>query len=112
MSSGQQWQGLASISQQWQGTASSAQQWQGSAGSGSPGGGSLQAVVKAGQPWQSSPGRWQCDVNITIVNRGMLAVLQHASVHSADHAHVSSADYISFWYNEDQNDARYKADTC
>jgi len=29
-------------------------------------------VVKVGQPWQSSPGRWQCDVNITLINKGVV----------------------------------------
>ena len=32
--------------------------------------GGVQAVVKTGQPWEAALGRWQCDVNITIVNRG------------------------------------------
>ncbi|KAL0040077.1 hypothetical protein WJX79_005360 [Trebouxia sp. C0005] len=41
------------------------------------------AVVKVGQPWQSSPGRWQCDVNITLINKGHSTIQTpwHLSVH-------------------------------
>ena len=46
------------------------QLWQGQPGSGAASGGGVQAVVKVGQPWPSSPGRWQCDVNIALVNQG------------------------------------------
>ena len=48
------------------------QQWQCAASGGAAAGSGVQAVVKVGQPWQSSPGRWQCDVNITLMNKGVL----------------------------------------
>ncbi len=53
------------------------QQWQGGPGSGGGSGNGVQAVVKVGQPWQSSPGRWQCDLNITLVNRGEVCLQLH-----------------------------------
>ena len=46
------------------------QLWQGQPGGGTASGGGVQAVVKVGQPWQSSAGRSQCDVNITLINQG------------------------------------------
>lgn len=48
------------------------QLWQGQHGGGTASGNGVQAVVKMGQPWQSSPGRWQSDVNITLMNQGNL----------------------------------------
>ena len=51
------------------------QLWQGQPGSGAVSGGKVQAVVKVGQPWQSSPGRWQSDVNITLINQGISALI-------------------------------------
>jgi len=51
------------------------QQWQSAPSGGAAAGNGVQAVVKVGQPWQSSPGRWQCDVNITLINKGVVSVL-------------------------------------
>ena len=51
------------------------QQWPSSPSGGAAAGSGVQAVVKVGQPWQSSPGRWQCDVNITLINKGVVSVL-------------------------------------
>ena len=48
------------------------QLWPNQPGGGAVSGGGVQAVAKVGQPWQSSPGRWQCDVNITLINQGDL----------------------------------------
>lgn len=50
--------------------ATEPQLWQGQPGGGTGLGNGVQAVIKVGQPWQSSPGRWQCDVNITLINQG------------------------------------------
>ena len=50
--------------------ATGPQLWQVQPGGGAASGGGVQAVVKVGQPWQSSPGRWQSDVNITLINQG------------------------------------------
>ena len=50
--------------------AQQGQQWQGAASDGGGSGGAVRAVVQAGQPWQSSSGLWQCDVNITVINNG------------------------------------------
>ena len=50
----------------------SGQQWQSAPSGVSAAGSGVQAVVKVGQPWQSCPGRWQCDVNITLINKGVV----------------------------------------
>lgn len=66
--------------------AGNAQQWQSPASGGSTGSGGVQAVVQAGQPWEAAPGRWQCDVNITLMNRGrkvfwrLLSFFRHESI--------------------------------
>ena len=46
------------------------QQWHGAPSGGAGSGSGMQAVATVGQPWQSSPGRWQCDINITLINKG------------------------------------------
>ena len=51
------------------------QLWQCQPGGGTACGGDVHAVVRAGQPWQSSPGSWQCDVNITLINKGNICRL-------------------------------------
>lgn len=57
---------------------SQSQQWQSAPNGGTAAGSGVQAVVKVGQPWQSSPGRWQCDVNITLINKGVVSKLLFA----------------------------------
>ena len=48
------------------------QLWQGQPGSGTQSAVAVQAVVQVGQPWQSGPGQWQCDVNLMMTNKGNL----------------------------------------
>ena len=56
--------------QQLQQSTAPGQQWPGSVGSGGAAAGVLQAVVAVGQPWQAAPGKWQCDVNVSVKNTG------------------------------------------
>ena len=60
--------------------AAVAQQWQRPPGGGADSTGGVRAVVKVGQPWQSSPERWQSDVNISIINKGDIC---NVSIHGA-----------------------------
>ena len=46
------------------------QLWQGQPGGGGGADGGVSAVVEVGQPWQSSSEKWQCSVNITLINQG------------------------------------------
>ena len=46
------------------------QLWQSQPDSGAASDARVRAVVRVGQPWQSNPGRWQCDVNVALVNQG------------------------------------------
>ena len=54
----------------------SGQQWQSASGGGGPSDGAFQAVVAVGQPWEAGPGKWQCDVNVTIKNTGQQFKIQ------------------------------------
>lgn len=58
--------GISSVPNQ----ATVLKQWQDPPGGGGASGFDVQAVVRAGQPWESSPGRWQCDISITLINKG------------------------------------------
>lgn len=59
------------LKQQPQQSTAPGQQWPESVGGGGAAAAAVQAVVAVGQPWQAGPGKWQCDVNVSVKNTGV-----------------------------------------